>query len=103
MWLKPCSRNVVLLSSVLLHPRVAVVEQAKTRPAVPVSHSADGDSGLLEHLVQCCFFNGCWRDALLVCQRLQLPVRKSEKSCSGFVKLWACKASPFTSQQLGMN
>lgn len=69
-------------ASVLLHPWAAVVEQAKTRLAVPISHSADRDSGLLEHLVQCGFLNGCWRDALLVCQELQLPVRKTEKGLS---------------------
>lgn len=53
--------------SVLLDPRVASVEQAEPRSAVPISHSTDCDSGLLEHLVQCRFLNGCWRDALLVC------------------------------------
>lgn len=63
-------------SSVLLHPWASVVEEAETRPAVPVSHPADRDSGLLEHLVQRGFLNGCWGDALLVCQGLQLPARK---------------------------
>lgn len=61
--------------SVLLIPRGAGVEQAEPCPAVPIGHSADGHPGLLENLVQCGFLNGCRRDALLVCEKLQLPVR----------------------------
>lgn len=79
-WSRVCVRSSV--ASVLFHPRAAVVEQANPRPAVPISHSADCDSGLLQHLVQCRLLNGCWRDALLVCQELQLPVRTTEKRLS---------------------
>lgn len=56
--------------SVLLDPGAAGVEQAEPRSAVPITHSAACDSGLLEHLVQCGFLNSCWRDPLLVCQKL---------------------------------
>lgn len=83
VWLKPRSLGVAP-SSVLLHPGAAVVEQAKTGPAVPVGHATDGDSGLLQHLVQRRFLNGCRRDALLVGQRLQLPERRAEKK----VRIW---------------
>ena len=67
-----------LYSVLLLHIGATIVEQAEPCPAVPISHSADCDSGLLEHLVQCGFLNGCRGDSLLVGQILQLPVRGRE-------------------------
>jgi len=68
-----------LFSVLLFDPRAAIVEQAEARFAVPITDSADRDSGLLQHFVQRGFLNGCWRDALLVRQRLQLPVRRGQK------------------------
>ena len=62
-----------MFSVLLLDVGAAVVEQVEPRSAV--SRSADRDSGLLQHLVQGGFLYGCWGDALLVGQVLQLPVR----------------------------
>jgi len=56
----------------------AIVKQAESRSAAPIRPPADCNSGLLEHLVQGRLLNGCWGDALLVGQRLQLPVKGRE-------------------------
>lgn len=74
--LRPDEQYAFLRVSVLLlDTGAAAVKQAEPRSAVPISHAADFDSGLLEHLVQRGLLNGCWGDALLVCQILQLPER----------------------------
>lgn len=77
----------------LLLDRAASVEQAESWSAVSISQTTAGNTGLLEHLVQCGFLNGCRRDTLLICQKLQLPVRRREHTeetlcvCSIYVKV----------------
>lgn len=62
--------------SVLLDSRGSGVEEAEAWPAVAVGHVTDGHSGLLQHLVQGGLLDGGRRDALLVCEVLQLPARR---------------------------